>query len=81
MGKDFHRDDSQNETSELEESEDIEVLNWDNLTESECERLLEESPFNNFLRLRLSQIWISEDRNILDAHKLLSTIMRSKPKF
>ena len=47
------------------------VPNWEQLEEGECERVLESSPFNNYVRLRLAQIWIEEERNAEDALKLI----------
>jgi hypothetical protein len=59
----------------------LEHPNWRDLEEDECEHLLIKNPFNNYIRIRLSQIWIEDLRNISDALKLISSILKSKPKF
>ena len=42
---------------------------------------MDRNPFDNYARLRLSEIWILEERNLADAKKLLQSIKKSDPKF
>ena len=51
------------------------------MDETECEAILDRNPFDKFARLRLSQIWIWEERNLVEAKKLLESILNSDQKF
>lgn len=55
--------------------------NWKQWNEIECETILENNPFDNYARFRLSQIWINEGFNMDDAIKLLESVMKSDAEF
>ena len=52
-----------------------------NMDEAECETKLDIDPFDKGARFRLSQIWIIEERNLVEAKKLLESVIKSDPKF
>jgi len=42
---------------------------------------MDRNPFDNYARLRLSEIWILEERNLADAKKMLQSIKKSDEQF
>jgi hypothetical protein len=52
-----------------------------NMDEAECETKLDIDPFDKGARFRLSQIWIIEERNLVEAKKLLESVIKSDPRF
>ena len=51
------------------------------VSEFECENKIDINPFDKGARFRLSQIWIIEERNLVEAKKLLESVIKSDPKF
>ena len=54
---------------------------WKTMTEERCEQVLEVDPFDNHARFRLSQLLISEDRDLTVAERLVKSIMNKDSKF
>mmetsp|Transcript_5045 Transcript_5045/g.7596 ORF Transcript_5045/g.7596 Transcript_5045/m.7596 type:complete len:99 (+) Transcript_5045:2000-2296(+) len=67
-------DQLEDETDEEEKTEDPTYENWLHMTEEECHQALERNPLDNFIRLRLSEILIEEERDLDEAQRLLHTI-------
>lgn len=54
---------------------------WRDMTEDECNQILNSNPLDNYARFRLSEIWFDEERNFEQAERLLESIEKSEPNF
>lgn len=54
---------------------------WRFYTEAQCEKILDNDPFNMQARFRSAQIWINNQENMEDAEKLLISIQKQDPTF
>lgn len=52
-----------------------------NMDEAECDAKIDINPFDKGARFRLAQIWIIEERNLIEAKKLLESVHRTDPRF
>ncbi len=69
-------DQLEDETDEEEKAEEPTYENWLRMNEEECLQALEHNPLDNFIRLRLAEILIEEERDMEEAQRLLFTIQK-----